>query len=124
MSLWREYDAERCKQGSQDAIMLVSFDLKSNVRIQFDNVRIAGPDDAEDPCVMCGTIDIFGVMHHAMFFRVVDRDGEQVLDSKDLDEEFCDEFDGLYALSCGPMNETVELPGFSGKWLIGIHPSD
>jgi hypothetical protein len=124
MSLLREYDAARCLEKSKDAISIVSVDLPTNTRIQFDNVRIAGADDNENPAVMTGTVLIFGIMHHVMFFRVrTNDDGWTELDG-DRDEELNNMLDSLSDFCDWDDMETVHLPGFSGEWLIGIHPSD
>jgi hypothetical protein len=81
------------------------------------NVRSLHDDGDETPeDALLGTIDIFGVSHHAWFVRVEERDDELVgvNDPYDRLEEIFSAVQGR--------PETVEVPGFPGRYAVLIYP--
>ena len=79
---------------------------------------IEGIRQIEGEAALLGSVYILGVLHHAWFVRVEDRDGEQVT----VDDPY-GRLEDFYRLDAdaGPF-QTVEVPGFEGEYVLVIYP--
>ena len=73
----------------------------------------------EGEAALLGTAYILGVLHHAWFVRVVERDGNQVAVDNPYDR--LAEFHQLDA-DAGRM-QTVQVPGYPGEYVLVIYPA-
>ena len=73
----------------------------------------------EGEAALLGTAYILGVLHHAWFVRVVERDGDQVAVDDPYDR--LAEFHQLDA-DAGRM-QTVQVPGYPGDYVLVIYPA-
>jgi hypothetical protein len=81
--------------------------------------KIQGIRQVEDEAALLGHVYIFGVMHHAWFVEVEERDGDQVAVDDPYDR--LEEFQQLDA-DAGRF-QTVEVPGFPGEYVLVIYPA-
>jgi hypothetical protein len=79
---------------------------------------IEGIREIEDEAALLGHVYFLGVLHHAWFVRVEDRDGEQVAFNDPYNR--LDDFHRLDA-DQGPL-QTVEVPGFDGEYVLVVYP--
>lgn len=82
-------------------------------------VRILDVRKLDGEAALLGHVYLYGVMHHAWFVEVEEQDGDQVA----VDDPFnrLEEFQQLDA-DAGRF-QTVEVPGFSGTYVVVIYPA-
>jgi hypothetical protein len=82
-------------------------------------VRIQDLRKIEGEAALLGHVFIYGVMHHAWFVEVEERDGDQVA----VDDPYnrLDEFQQL-DVDAGRF-QAVEVPGFEGTYVVVIYPA-
>ena len=72
-----------------------------------------------DGGMMTGVVYLYGVMHHIIFIRV--NHGNHTLIP--VTKEGIVELENLTTFADRRIDGTVQLPAFSGSWIIGIHPT-
>jgi hypothetical protein len=87
---------------------------EGEARFRIESIRAI-----EGEAALLGIVYIFGILHHAWFIRVEERDGEQV--PVDDPHGRLDEFHQLDA-DRGPM-QTVDVPGHPGEYVLVIYPA-
>ena len=82
-------------------------------------VSIQDVHSVDEEAALLGHVFIHGIMHHAWFVQVEERDGDQVAvhDPYNRLEEFrqLDADAGRF--------QTVEVPGFPGEYVLVIYPA-
>lgn len=83
------------------------------IDLQIESIRRIDGEAA-----LLGHAYILGVLHHAWFVHVEDRDGEQI----PVDDPYC-RLEDFYRLDAdaGPLR-TVEVSGFEGDYVVVIYP--
>jgi hypothetical protein len=82
-------------------------------------VSIQDVHPVDDEAALLGHVFIHGVMHHAWFVQVEERDGDQVAVNDPCNR--LEEFQQLDA-DAGRF-QTVEVPGFPGEYVLVIYPA-
>jgi hypothetical protein len=70
-----------------------------------------------DEAALLGHLHIAGILHHAWFIQVEDRDGEQVA----VNDPF-DRLGDLYRIDPDGAFRAVEIPGMAGEFVLLIYP--
>jgi hypothetical protein len=82
-------------------------------------VNIQGVRPVDGEAALLGHVFVHGVMHHAWFVQVEEADGDQVAVNDPYNR--LEEFQQLDA-DAGRF-QTVEVPGFSGQYVLVIYPA-
>lgn len=88
---------------------------KSSARLDVHIERIR---PIEGEAALLGRAYILGVLHHAWFVQVEERDGQQIAVNDPYGR--LDDFSRLDA-DAGPF-QTIEVPGFPGEYALVIYP--
>jgi hypothetical protein len=75
--------------------------------------------DAKDGSRLLATVEILGASHHLEFLRVVEN--EETWQQVENDE-YIDTYDNLQELYEAIKYETVEIPGFTGRYIAYMVP--
>jgi hypothetical protein len=83
-------------------------------RLVIDDIR-----QLDGEATLLGHAYVLGALHHAWFVKVAERPGEQVAVADPYHR--LDDFH--YLVSDGGPFETVEVPGFPGRYVMAISPA-
>jgi hypothetical protein len=75
--------------------------------------------EEKDGSRLLGTIEILGVSHHLEMFRVHETEEDW---QKPENEEHQEAYDALQELYCTKAYQTLEVPGFEGRYIAYVVP--